>query len=94
MKLGSELINVTGRVLDTEKIRGHLAETYDGGFKADWTNHIRRLPMFVCSLMQQWVVFCPRTLESSIHRFIECIQKVAGGMSFSLPRPEMLVLLF
>lgn len=89
--MGKELINVTGRVLKVQYLHGGRRAMYNGGPKATFTSHTHTLPMFICAKIKQWVVFCPKMLESNIYRFIDCIQKAACRMEFNLHQPEMLV---
>lgn len=92
LSLGKNLINVTGRVLPKEPIFSNRTQ-YDSGPDADWTKHVRSLPMFISAVMGRWVIVAPQSNVNDVQTFAYTLKKVSDGMSFPLPRPEMLVLL-
>lgn len=86
--LSNDLVNVPGRVLPAEKIKSNT-KVYDGGFEADWTRHLRALPMFTCAMMKTWVILTPQDCFRDVQNFAGTLAKAAQGMSFTLPAPIM-----
>lgn len=62
---------------------------YDGGFEADWTRHLRALPMFTCATMKSWVILTPQDNLRDVQAFASSLSKAAQGMAFTLPPPIM-----
>jgi len=95
MRLGTGLVELSGRVLPPESIHCNIvSKKYEGGIQANWTNHLRDLPMFTCaSIKQQWHIICPSKLQiSSVQKFVNELRVVGQKMNFMLPVPNMLVL--
>lgn len=87
LTLSNSLINVTGRVLPMEQIKSNANKAYDGGYEADWTRHLRALPMFTCATMKTWVILAPQDCSNKVKQFATTLGKAVQGMSFSLPQP-------
>lgn len=90
MTLSNSLVDVPGRVLPLESIRSHIKE-YNGGYEADWTKHLRTLPMFTCATVGLWAVLTPQDCINEVKAFTQSLGKAAQGMSFPLPTPIMYV---
>lgn len=88
LTLSNQLVTVPGRILAPEQIKSHN-RTYDGGPDADWTRHIRTLPMFTNSVVRTWVVLVQQDLQRDVQLFTQTLAKAAQGMSFVLPQPYM-----
>lgn len=86
--MSNSLINVTGRVLPFEPIKS-MSKGYDGGLEADWTKHLRALPMFACASMKTWVILTPQENVRDVQAFAQSLARAAQGMSFTLPQPVM-----
>lgn len=88
--MNNSLVDITGRVLPPEKIRTHnIGHVLDGGSDADWTRHLRNLPMFTCIKIKRWVILAPKDCCAFINPFVQSLERAARGMSFSLPQPIM-----
>lgn len=92
--MSNSLVNVTGRVLPMEQIKSNANKAYDGGYEADWTKHLRALPMFTCATMKTWVILAPQDCCDQVKSFAQTLGKAAQGMSFILPQPIMYVIIF
>lgn len=90
LTLSNKLADVPGRVLPAETIKSNT-RSYDGGHEADWTRHLRALPMFTCAAMKNWCILVPQDGSRDVQSFVQSLGKAAQGMSFSLPRPNMYV---
>lgn len=88
LTLSNSLVDVPGRVLPYESIKSNKT-AYDGGNEADWTKHLRSLPMFICATMKTWIILAPQDCCSDVKTFAMTLEKAARGMSFSLPQPTM-----
>lgn len=88
MTLKNTLVDVPGRILPAEPIKSNT-KMYDGGIEADWTRHLRALPMFTCATMKSWVILTPQENLREVQAFAQTLAKAAQGMSFSLPQPLM-----
>lgn len=88
LTLSNKLIDVPARVLPAESISSNTKK-YDGGHEADWTRHLRALPMFTVVTMKTWVILVPQDGMRDVQAFVQTLGKAAQGMSFMLPRPNM-----
>lgn len=88
LTLSNSLVDVPGRILPLEKIKSNT-KVYDGGYEADWTKHLRALPMFTCAIMKTWVILTPQDFLRDVQSFATSLSKAAQGMSFILPPPIM-----
>lgn len=88
LTLSNKLVDVPGRILPLEQIKSN-SKPYDGGFEADWTRHLRALPMFTCATMKSWVILTPQDCARDVQAFAQSLFKAAQGMSFVLPQPIM-----
>jgi len=79
---------VPARVLPMENI-GCNVKVYNGGPTAEWTHHLKFLPMYTSVVVKHWVLLIPKEVEHDINSFVTNLQKVGNGMSFSLPQPQM-----
>lgn len=86
--MSNSLVEVPARILPFEQIKSSN-RAYDGGFEADWTKHLRALPMFTCAAMSTWVILAPQDCCNEVKSFSENLAKAAKGMSFTLPQPMM-----
>lgn len=88
LTLSNRLVEVPGRILPIEQLRSNT-KAYDAGIEADWTRHLRNLPMYTCVSMRSWVIVTPQDNVRDCQAFASTLQKAAQGMSFSLPTPNM-----
>lgn len=66
---------------------------FDGGIEADWTHHLRSVPMYTCATIKQWYVLStPKLHDSTVQQFIKSLRNVASKMNFMLSMPNVLVL--
>lgn len=86
--MGNNLVDVPARILPFEQIKS-LSRAYDGGLEADWTKHLRSLPMFSSAMMVSWVILTPEDCCHEVKSFSQTLGRAAQGMSFSLPQPTM-----
>lgn len=89
LTLSENLVDVSGRIFPSEQIHYSNNGVYNGGSDADWTRHLRDLPMFTCTLPSIWTVLFPRESCNEVKSFICNLIKVAKQMSFILPQPMM-----
>lgn len=90
LTLSNQLVDVPARILPLEQIKSQN-KSYDGGFEADWTKHLRSIPMFSNAIVRSWVIVAPQDLQRDVQSFAQTLSKAAQGMSFQLPQPNMLV---
>lgn len=57
--------------------------------EADWTKHLRSLPMFACAEMRCWSILTPQDSVKDVQIFEDTLSKAARGMSFMLPKANM-----
>lgn len=88
LTLDNKLVEVKARVLPPESIKSHT-KTFDGGVEADWTRHLRALPMFTCAQLRCWIILTPQENIREVKAFTESLFKAGQGMSFILPKPHM-----
>jgi len=88
LTLSNNLVSIRGRILPMENIKS-IVRTYDGGCEADWTKHLRTLPMFICALPSNWFILAPQDCCSAVTLFANNLMRAATGMSFKLPQPTM-----
>jgi len=88
LTLSNNLVDVPARILSFEQIKSK-SRAYDGGFEADWTRHLRNLPMFTCASMSNWVILAPQDCCNDVNSFALTLKKTAIGMSFTLPQPTL-----
>jgi len=82
------LVELTGRTLQPEPIQSRT-KSYNGGEEADWTKHLRSLPMFTSATVKKWVILAPKDCCREVEAFAQSLSKAAQGMTFVLPRPDM-----
>lgn len=90
LTLSNQLVKVPGRILPPEKIKS-FNKQYDGGFDADWTKHLRCLPMYANATVSTWVIVAPQSNEREVEIFKKSLLSTADGMAFKLPKPIVLV---
>lgn len=73
-----------------ETIKSNM-RAYDGGMEADWTRHLRALPMYTCATMRTWIILAPQDNIRDVQAFSQSLAKAGQGMSFTLPQPIMFV---
>ena len=88
LTLSNKLVELTGRTLQPEPIQSRT-KGYNGGEEADWTKHLRSLPMFTSATVKNWYILAPRDCCREVEAFAQNLQKAAQGMTFVLPRPAM-----
>ncbi|XP_050437858.1 piwi-like protein Siwi [Adelges cooleyi] len=91
LKLSNNLVEVTGRVLNFEPIYSN-SKNYSGGEEADWTKHLRMLPMYMCAVVKCWVVVAPVQNIQEVNNFVKSLERAAKQMYFTLPQPVMVPL--
>lgn len=88
LTLSNKLVELTGRTLPPEPIQSR-SKGYNGGEEADWTKHLRALPMFTSAIVKHWVILAPRDSCREVDVFAQSLAKTAQGMNFILPQPTM-----
>jgi len=86
--LSNKLVELTARTLLPEPIQSR-SKGYNGGVEADWTKHLRSLPMFTSAIVKHWVILAPKDCIRDVEAFAQTLAKAAQGMTFTLPRPAM-----
>jgi len=88
LTLSNKLVELTGRTLQPEPIQSH-SRGYNGGEEADWTIHLRSLPMFTSAIVKHWVILAPKNCCREVYIFAQTLARAAKGMNFILPKPTM-----
>jgi len=88
LTLSNKLVELTARTLQPEPIQSR-SKGYNGGDEADWTRHLRSLPMFTSAIVKHWVILAPKDCCREVDLFAQTLAKAAQGMTFTLPRPVM-----
>lgn len=88
LTLSNRLVELTARTLPPEPIQSRT-KGYNGGDEADWTKHLRALPMFTSAMVKHWVILTPRDNCREVDAFAQSLAKAAHGMTFLLPKPTM-----
>ncbi|XP_026813338.1 piwi-like protein Siwi isoform X2 [Rhopalosiphum maidis] len=90
LTLSNKLITIPGRVLPQEMLySGKNDSTYPAGINADWTAHLRSLPMYRHAEISNWVIVTPYMWSSDVGQFTNTLLRVANNMHFSLSRPRI-----
>lgn len=87
LDLHDELVKMKGRILTSQKVYCNNKQ-YDTGSEANWTKHVRSLPMFTSAIIRKWVVLYPQQNDYEVKAFIKTIHQVAKSMAFNIPQPE------
>jgi len=88
LTLSNKLVEVTGRKLQPEPIKSRT-KGYNGGEEADWTKHLRSLPMFTSASVKHWTILAPKDSCREVEAFAQNLAKAAQTMKFILPKPVM-----
>ncbi|KAL5238818.1 hypothetical protein ACI65C_006228 [Semiaphis heraclei] len=88
LTLSNKLVELTARTLQPESIQSR-SKGYNGGEEADWTKHLRALPMFTSAMVKHWVILTPRDCCREVYVFAQTLAKAAQGMAFILPKPAI-----
>lgn len=84
LQLAQDLIEFQGRVLPEEQILLKNNQVITGGAEADWTRGLRVAPMFNIAHIDKLAVVVPKRFKDGAYEFINCLLKVAKGMSFQI----------
>uniref|UniRef100_A0A2S2NF98 Protein piwi n=1 Tax=Schizaphis graminum TaxID=13262 RepID=A0A2S2NF98_SCHGA len=87
LTLSNKLITIPGRVLPQEKLYSVNNLPYPAGINADWTFHLRSLPMHRSIEISKWVIVTPSNWSSDVEKFTKTLLRVASNMNFTLPIP-------
>ncbi|EDW02949.1 protein aubergine [Drosophila grimshawi] len=88
IKLDSELVEVTGRVLPHEKIVFGNEIRYVCDSHTDWTNEFRKNSMYKCVDIKRWYVITPRRNVREAQEFVKLCIRVANGMRMHIAEPR------
>ncbi|CAI6359066.1 unnamed protein product [Macrosiphum euphorbiae] len=88
LTLSNKLVELTGRTLPPEPIQSR-SKGYNGGEEADWTKHLRVLPMYNSAIVKLWVILAPKDCCQEVYIFAQTIANAAQGMNFTLPQPTI-----
>jgi len=88
LTLSNKLVELTGRTLQPEPIQSRT-KGYNGGNEADWSTHLRTLPMFTSAIVKRWVILAPKDYCREVDVFAQTLARTAQGMNFTLPKPTM-----
>ncbi|KAL4154233.1 hypothetical protein QTP88_002060 [Uroleucon formosanum] len=88
LTLSNKLVELTARTLQPEPIQSR-SKGYNGGDEADWTRHLRSLPMFTSAIVKYWVILAPKDCCREVDAFAHTLATAALGMNFTLPRPAI-----
>lgn len=87
LTLSNEIVKIKGRVLPSEKVYCNT-KSYDSGENADWSKHVRSVPMYTSAKIQRWIVIYPNHYVNDVKQFVNTLKRVGDGMSFRLSQPE------
>ncbi|XP_029341114.1 LOW QUALITY PROTEIN: piwi-like protein Siwi [Acyrthosiphon pisum] len=82
LTLSNKLVELTGRILQPEPIQSR-SKGNNGGEEADWTKHLRSLPMFTSATVKNWYILAPRDSCLS-NTFLNDLEKVINESNPSL----------
>lgn len=88
LTLSNRLVELTARTLPPEPIQSRT-KGYNGGDEADWTKHLRALPMFTSAMVKNWVILTPKENCREVDAFAQSLARAAQGMTFLLPKPTI-----
>lgn len=90
LTLSNDLVKIKGRVLPSEKVYCNT-KFYDSGENAEWSRHVRSVPMYTSARIQSWIVVYPNQNVNDVRQFVNTLKQVGNGMSFTLSQPELFV---
>jgi len=88
LTLSNKLVELTGRTLQPEPLQSR-SRGYNGGEEADWTKHLRSLPMFTSAIVKHWIILAPKDCCRKVEAFAQSLQKAAQEINFILLSPVM-----
>lgn len=91
LNLDDKLLELTGRVLPTERIM-FRSNAVSAGPEADWTREFRNNHNIICKPLKDWVVICMQRVSREVEGFLKNLNKAAQGMGFGLDYPRMITI--
>ncbi|XP_026806338.1 piwi-like protein Siwi [Rhopalosiphum maidis] len=86
LTLSNKLIQLNGRILKQEMIKGNQREC-SYGHDANWTKNLHNLPMYRTVILKKWLVIFQSDNKSAVEEFVSTLRNVAKGLNFDLPQP-------
>lgn len=87
LKLDTQLVRLTGRVLPADKII-FKDSTSDVNMSANWTGDVRNRPFVHVGPLEEWFVLCQHRMRREVQNFVGMIMKNAMGMGFKINNPR------
>uniref|UniRef100_A0ABD2WLF8 Piwi domain-containing protein n=1 Tax=Trichogramma kaykai TaxID=54128 RepID=A0ABD2WLF8_9HYME len=88
LKLDTNLVNLTGRVLPTDEIIFPNAKVKINP-DAKWTNQMRDKVMLSCGKLDNWALIVPEKAKQGLQQFVQALTRVAGAMNFIIGQPRV-----
>ncbi|XP_055386679.1 protein aubergine-like [Condylostylus longicornis] len=92
LSLDKHLVELPGRILQSEDIFFGNNARVKTGPEADWTREFRGNSMFVCAILKRWYVIVPTRSQREASDFVRAIIKVAAGMKMQISDPRTITL--
>ncbi|XP_025197459.1 piwi-like protein Siwi [Melanaphis sacchari] len=91
MTVSNKFVELNGRKLPPEPILSHTS-SYFGGYEADWSNIVWKLPMFKTAIVSHWTIVTPEVYVNEVGLFAQSLTQAAQKMSFALPKPSIVTI--
>uniref|UniRef100_A0A1A9VTU4 Piwi n=1 Tax=Glossina austeni TaxID=7395 RepID=A0A1A9VTU4_GLOAU len=94
MTLDRELVELSGRILDPQRIVFKDHNKLSAGDNADWTRLFRDNGLFTTPTrgLERWSVISPTRSSRELRNFVETLIRAARGMNMKIDRPEELII--
>ncbi|KAM9858804.1 piwi-like protein 1 [Aulostomus maculatus] len=90
LNFDKQLLNLTGRVLQGERIfQGSKVYDYNP-LRADWSKEMRGVPLIVAPPLNNWLLFYTRRNSSEAQAILQNLQKVSGPLGIRTQRAVMI----
>nr|XP_020446024.1 LOW QUALITY PROTEIN: piwi-like protein 1 [Monopterus albus] len=90
LSFDDQLLNLTGRVLQTEKIF-QASRSYDYDLRtADWSRQMRGIPLTKCPPLNNWLMFYTRRNSTEAQSLLQTLDKVSGPLGVRMQRAVMI----
>lgn len=88
MELAPELVKVTARELNQEKILFGNQIAYQNTAKVNWTNELMKNRFYTQVNLENWIVIYPSKFEGTVNNFLDVMRKLANSLDYVIKKPE------
>uniref|UniRef100_A0A1B0BTJ5 Piwi domain-containing protein n=1 Tax=Glossina palpalis gambiensis TaxID=67801 RepID=A0A1B0BTJ5_9MUSC len=94
MTLDTKLVELSGRILDPQRIVFKDHNKLSAGDNADWTRLFRDNGLFTTPTrgLERWCVISPTRYARESRNFVESLMRAGRGMGMEIGRPEELII--